>query len=272
MPHTSLSNPLLRRTATETPMLTADYERELFRRIQEDDDPSALETVVASHLRLVLSVARGFVKHGVSFDDLVAEGSLALVVAARRFDPQRGARFSTYAAWWVHALLRKQTLSCRRIVAMPSTRTARRLIARIRPAERRLVSRLGREPSTLELAEELGASVEEVQSVEAALRGRDVPVDASLERGTTFVPSCTRPSPEEAVADEELASVSRRAVHDAIDGLDPRERMILRRRLADENETLASLGSELQLSRERVRQLEVRARGKLREALLDKVA
>ena len=134
----------LRQAASAAPMLDLDTERELLRRIQEDDDPRALDALLVSHVRLVLSIAQKYRRHGLPVDDLVAEGNLGLVEAARRFDRARGTRFSTYAAWWVRALIRRYTIANRRIVGAPSTRAARRLLSNLRETQRRLAAELGR--------------------------------------------------------------------------------------------------------------------------------
>jgi len=124
-------------------MLDLATEQDFLRRIQDTGDPEALSSLLVSHVRLVLSIAQKYTRHGLPIDDLVAEGNLGLVEAARRFDRSRGTRFSTYAAWWIRALIRRYTMSNRRIVGTPSTRAARRLLSSMRATQRRLAAELG---------------------------------------------------------------------------------------------------------------------------------
>lgn len=262
----------LRQAAIAAPMLDFDTERDLLTRIQDRDDPRALSALLVSHMRLVLSIAQKYRRHGLPLEDLVAEGNLGLVEAARRFDCSRGTRFSTYAAWWIRALIRRYTIANRRIVGAPSTRAARRLLSKLRETQRQLAAELGCAPTREQVAKALDVTVEDVATVEAALSGRDVSL-APTPDGQVVELACDRASPEEIAAVEQVRAINLRSVHDALERLERRERMIIERRLLDDDrETLAHLGEELGLSRERVRQLELRARQKLRAALLDRVA
>lgn len=262
----------LRRVATDAPMLDAETERELLRRIQDSNDPRALNRLLVSHVRLVLSIAHKYRRHGLALEDLVAEGNLGLVEAARRFDRSKGTRFSTYAAWWVRALIRRYTIANRRIVGAPSTRAARKLLSKLRTTQRELAAELGRPPSREQVAEALDVTVEDVTSVEAALSGRDVSL-APTPDGVVIELASNLDTPEEATSKKEAQALNERSIHDALDRLEARERLIIEKRLLNEDrETLADIGRRLGLSRERVRQLELRAREKLRIALLDRVA
>lgn len=262
----------LRRRAARAPMLAADTERELLAQIRDHDDPKAMAALLDSHLRLVLAMAHRYTRHGVSLEDLVAEGNLGLVEAARRFEADRGTRFSTYAAWWVRALIRRYALANRRIVPAPSTRNARKLIGTLRTTERKLSAELGRAPTPTEVAEALGVEVKDVEMVDTALRARDVSFGPRPD-GTDFELASPKASPEQQVADHQLAARSKQSVHRALDLLDAREREIVEKRFLEEDrQTLSNIGSTMGLSRERVRQLEVRAREKLRVALLNQVA
>lgn len=258
----------LRAIAQSAPMLSADEEAELLRRVAESDDSRAMSRLVESHLRLVLSAARKFHRAGLSMDDLIAEGMLGLVEAARRFDPAKGARFATYAAWWVRALVRRFALANRRVVGAPSTRGGRRAMSRLRDAERKLTSELGTEPTRKQLADHLELPIEEVASAQSALSGRDVRLDGV--DGTTIELPSDWQSPEEVAARRELAREVRRSVSRGLEVLDAREREIIQRRLlADDAETLCMLGTRLGISRERVRQIEALAKRKMREQMLE---
>ncbi len=262
----------IRRAAMEAPMLDAETERDYLRRIQETDDPAAMNALLASHLRLVLSIAQKYTGRGVVLEDLIAEGNLGLVEAARRFDPAKGTRFSTYAAWWVRALIRRFTIANRRIVGAPSTRNGRRLMSTLRQTQRRLAAELGEPPTRERVAAELGVTVEEIAWVESALSGRDVSLGPT-DDGQVIELSSTTESPEEEAAERELRALRARSIAAALEMLDARERSVLEKRLLDEDkDTLSDIGSSLGLSRERVRQIELRARPKLRDALLLSVA
>lgn len=259
----------LRRAAMTAPMLDADTEGELLRAIQQRDDRRALGRLLAAHLRLVVSVAGRFSRAGLSLSELVAEGNLGLVEAARRFDADKGTRFGTYAAWWVRARISRFAMGNRRIVPLPSTRNARKLLAGMRAVERALQQATGELPTRAQIALATGTSEDDVAQVEVALAARDVAVGPS-DDGTSVELDAQGPSPEQQIADCEEARVRDDRIRRALALLDGREREIVQRRiLDDEEETLASIGDALGLSRERVRQLEVRAKSKLRAALLE---
>lgn len=266
--------PDLLRAAADAPMLDAQTERTYLKALQSDSDPTAaLDALLTSHLRLVLSVARKYASHGVPIEDLVAEGNLGLVEAARRFDPSRDNRFATYAAWWVRALIRRYTIANRRIVGAPSTRNARRLLSSLRKTERRLAQQLGQPPSREQVANELDVAPSDVAMMDAALRGRDVSLGPGPDGGPAFEVPDVDGTPEDRVEESERAAHNAACIEGALELLDAREREIVERRLLSEDrETLARIGLSLGLSRERVRQIEKRACEKLRTALHEKVA
>lgn len=262
----------IRRAAMAAPMLDAKTERDLLRAYRRDGSSAALGRLIASHLRLVLAIARKFGGQGIAMEDLVSEGNLGLVHAAMRFDLGRVTRFATYSAWWIRAYIRRYTLTNRRIVALPSTRSARRILGGLRKTERELTQIHGEPASREHVAKSLGVSTEDMSMMEGALRGRDVPVGPLCDSGG-YEPIAEDPSPEDHAAESEAASQKMRAIRHAVDNLGAREREIIQRRmLATDGETLASLGSSLGLSRERVRQLECGARATLKKALVDLVA
>lgn len=227
-------------------MLPEGDERELLRRVRDEDDSDALSALIASHLRLAWSVARRHARFGMSIEDLVSEGVIGLLEAARRFDPARGARFATYARLWVNARIRHFAAQNRHAVGLPSTRAARRIIGRLHVAERRLVGELGRAPSTSEIAAALGETAEDVSAVLVALRSLDVSLDGPL----GVVLAVEAPSPEELASSREASEINRRALRDAMHVLDDRERFILQRRMDPGRHTLEAVGNILDLSRD----------------------
>lgn len=261
----------LRRAAKNAPMLDAATEIGLIAGLRKGSQ-RALRDLMAAHLRLVLATARRYSGNGMSLEDLVAEGNLGLVEAAQRFDPARGTRFGTYAAWWVRAFVRRYALANRRIVPAPSTRNARKLISSLRSTQRTLTQEMGRPPTRDEVAQALGVSADDVGMMESVLGGRDLFVGPS-EDGTVVELEDYRPSPEQHTEEQELEALRASTVARALEKLTEREREIVRRRyLEEDGVTLAVLGDDLGLSRERVRQIEKRAQHKLRAALLEHVA
>jgi RNA polymerase sigma-32 factor len=260
-----------RQAAVAAPLLDVATEQVLIAKFQKGCQAS-LQKLLASHLRLVLSMAKRYAGHGAAMEDLISEGNLGLVEAARRFDAGRGNRFGTYAAWWVRAHVRRYALANRRIVAAPSTRNARRILAGLRKTQREISQREGRAAVRDEVATMLGVPESDIAMVEAALSGRDIAI-GPMEDGTSWELPDQGATPEQLAAHDELAEIRHRRVEQALELLSEREREIVRRRFLQEDAaTLAVLGAALGLSRERVRQIEKRAQKKLRNALLDCVA
>lgn len=250
-------------------LLSEERERALLAAYATNGDPDALSELLRAHLRLVLRIARRHRAGSLREEDLVAEGMLGLMEAARRFDPSYGVRFSTYGTHWARAFIQRHALGHRRIVGMPDTRAARRVLGRIGRVEPRLSTELGRAPSDSELACALGVEISDLETVRGSLRARDVALGVpSVDGGTCWEPSDTNDSPEDAFAHEEERRLLHAALGRAMGGLPARERAIVQRRcLSFEPPTLDVLAREMSLSRERVRQLEARAISRLREAL-----
>jgi RNA polymerase sigma-32 factor len=260
----------LRASASKEPMLSPEREAGLVARIQANErDSAALHELLAAHRRLVVSVVARYTRAGLSTADLVSEGNLGLLEAARRFDPAHGVRFSVYAVWWIRARIGRFVAANRRIVPAPSTRNARKLFAKLRSCERALEQAHGQAPTRDDIASATGTTADEVAMVQAAL-SHDVhfdPIDAE----STGV-ACSECSPEEIMAKVEAERLRANGLHRALSLLDPREREVLDRRFLESNgdddgETLADIGRRLGISRERVRQIELAAKRKLAVAL-----
>lgn len=247
------------------PMLTREEELRLAR-LARAGDQAAFDRMVRAHLPLVHAMARQYRSHGCALDDLVGEAMLGLVKGARNFDPERGASLAAYAALWIRANLQRFTLENRRIVRGPNTRNARRLFGNLRRAERDIERRDGRRADAEAVAEALAVTTAEVEEVRSVLSARDVPTSETPEQYREL--RCDEASPEAAAADAESRKLASELVSSALAQLEPRMRDILVRRcLHEAPPTLAELGREASLSRERVRQIEVQARGKLRSAI-----
>ena len=255
----------LLKAARHAPLVGAEEEVRLARLAQAGHKP-AFEALVRAHLRLVLSMAHEFASYSLPLDELVSEGLLGLVEATRRYDAERGVRLAAYATWWIRAYMRRFTIANRRIVRTPSSRHGRKLLANLRKTQRALQQETGEAPDRETVAQVLGVGVRDVDEMEAALSGRDVPCGPEE-------PDFDIESPESLVAAAEEQRSSGAALSSALELLNQRERRIVEERYLTENSaSLASLGRELGLSRERVRQIEHRAQDKMRDAMLAAVA
>jgi len=248
------------------PMLSEEDEQRLARQAAAGSQAS-FRTLLKCHLRLVLAIAHEFRAYGLPLEDLAGEGMLGLVEAARRYDPERGVRLAVYAAWWIRAYIRRYTISNRRIVRTPSSRNGRKLLAGLRRAQREIAQATGEQPNAESVAKALGVSVHDVEEMEGALSGRDVPCGFDALGGGIDLPA-DDPTPEVLVAEREAAGHATNAVGHALAKLSDRERYIVERRhLTEANASLASIGRDMGLSRERVRQLEHEAHSKMRAAV-----
>lgn len=251
--------------ARSAPVLTAKQEAELAC-AASGGRQRALDILILAHLRLVLSIAQAFVKYGAAKEDLVDEGILGLVEATRRFDPRRGVRLATYAAYWIRGRIRRFTIDNRRLVRAPETRHARRLVSNLRQVQRSLTQARGEPPELQEVADALRVAPSDVEEVEGVLSGRDVPFDDEREASEMSVDA---PSPEEALAEAEEHALAHQSMVRALVELDARERRVLEQRyLGGRAQSLAQIGRDLGLSRERVRQIERTAQARLREVVL----
>jgi RNA polymerase sigma-32 factor len=265
MPRLELTESLPSRcSATARGHLSQEEERRLARLAAQGDE-RAFERLVQSHLPLVHAIASEFRSYGLPADELVSEGLLGLVKAARCFDPERGVPLAGYAAWWIRAYIRTFTLENRRIVRGPCTRGARKILAGLNRTERTLTQLDGERPQPEALARALGVSVREVDEMRAVLRARDVPCGVET-NGRVFELPSDAPSPETVVSEAEERELQDRRLRLALSQLDPRARRVLEQRnLLPEVATLGMLGNELGVSKERVRQIEVQAKARVQE-------
>ena len=252
-------------------MLTREEELTLIERWQRNGDRRAVDRLVAAFQRLVWKCARQFARHGQSLDDLVQEGNLALLEAARRFDVARGVRFSTYAIWWLRAQMQDYVTRNHSIVRLGSSPTARSMFFRLR----HLQATAGPDPGTgIDLAAAaLGVDRDAVAHMDAILRRGDFALSAPLPHSDGDWMEWLaddRPGPEAHVMAEESERQRTTSLQYALEKLSARERRILQARWFDESgQTLKSLGSALGVSTERVRQIELRALAKMRAMLAD---
>lgn len=264
------------RGAMKRPLLTREREFELARKWRESGDQTALHELINAYTRLVVATASRFRHYGLAIGDLIQEGNLGLMHAAARFEPDREVRFSTYAAWWIRSQMQDFILRNWSIVRTGTTAAHKSLFFNLRRLRARIDNGAGPAQLTFEqkgkIAGELGVSLADVNEMEGRLSGGDQSLNAGvgeeqdLEVQDFLVDD--RPGPESVTIDDHDRRLRLRWLSDALGELSPRERTIIaERRLRDEGVTLEELGKELGVSKERVRQLEARALGKLKMAL-----
>lgn len=274
MTHISPNNGMrLVRSAMSTPLLTREREMELARAWRDQDDEAALHELITAYGRLVASMGLKFRNYGLPLADLIQEGNVGLMQAASRFEPERDIRFSTYASWWVRSAMQDYILRNWSIVRTGTTSSQKSLFFNLRRLRARIEGRTGSaldEKGRQDIADELKVPKKDVDGMSARLAASDQSLNAPIgEDGDLSWQDYLvddRPSPE-AVAMETKDGETRSAwVESALSELPKREARIIRARLLqDDTLTLEALGAELGVSKERVRQLEKRALGKLRE-------
>lgn len=259
------------------PLLSREEEATLARRVREEGDAKARGRLVASNLRLVVKLAREHHRAPLLLMDLIQEGNLGLVIAVERFEPERGVRLCTYAAWWIRAYLLRFIIENWRLVKLGTTDVQRKLFFRMREEEGRLLA-AGREATPRQLAARLGVSEEDVVEMDQRLRHEEVRLDVPPEddngRPTPgrALPAGT-PAVDEELGRRELTHWFQEKVHSFAHGLhDERERYILEHRLlAEEPETLRTIGQHFQVSRERARQVEAGLIASMRKYLHERM-
>jgi RNA polymerase sigma-32 factor len=261
--------------ALSVPLLSAEQERSLALRLQNEGDLDAARDLVMSHLRFVIRIARGYSGYGLALGDLVQEGNIGLMKAVKRFDPNAGVRLVSYAVHWVRAEIHEFILRNWRIVKVATTKAQRKLFFNLRSKKQRL-GWLNQEEVN-GIAEDLGVKPEVVQEMESRLSGQDIGFDLSAadddEESHHFAPAAylTDASNDPAVTIEQndWNSENNSNLGDALATLDERSRTILEERwLSDNKSTLHELAARYGISAERIRQLEKSALGKLKKTLL----
>ena len=260
------------------PMLTKEKEYMLSRRWLEHGDTDAAHEMVTSHLRLVAKIAMQYRGYGLPIADLISEGNIGLMKAVKKFDPERGFRLATYAMWWIKASVTEHVLKSWSLVKLGSMSTQKKLFFSLRKAKAKLkifdFNELTPNQAT-DLANSLNVTDAEIVHMNRRLAGRDMslnaPVsgeEASVEFQDTLVDD--RPSPEALAMDREETRIGDDLIKHALAGLPERERHIfIERRLKDNPVTLEELGKVYGISRERIRQLEVRAFDKVQKAVME---
>ncbi len=271
---------ILPRQARKAELLDADSEKALARAWRDQGDKAALHRLVTAYMRLAISMAAKFRRYGASMNDLTQEAAIGLMKAAERFDPERGVRFSTYAMWWIKAQLQDYVMRNWSLVRTGSTTAQkslffnlRRVEAKLRRAAEARGEALAADGLRLAVAAELGVSLAEVAMMEGRLAGSDASLNATQaadEDGREWIDVLEDEGAQAAELFESKhdGATLRGRLGKALEALSERERLIVReRQLVEQPRTLESLGRELHLSKERIRQLEATAYGKLRRSL-----
>lgn len=256
------------REIQEVPLLSAEDERDLGRRIRDHGDMEARDRMIRANLRLVVAIAKQYADRGLALADLIEEGNVGLLKAVERFDPEAEVRFSTYGAWWIKQSIRRALVNTSRTVRVPSYMVE--VIAKLRTTAARLERELERTPTFDEIAHAMGVDDEGIDLLRRAMRaarsGRAaVSLESMLgETDTLEDPRASRPG------DELELDGERGRLQALLDAIDAREAEVLKLRFGIGVEaplTLREIGDQLGVSRERVRQIESRALRKLSDLI-----
>ena len=251
-------------------VLSPEEEHKLAVRFRDEEDLEAARTLVLSHLRFVVHIARGYSGYGLNLGDLIQEGNVGLMKAVKRFDPDVGVRLVSFAVHWIRAEIHEYVLRNWRLVKVATTKAQRKLFFNLRKAKKNL-SWLNQE-ETEAVALDLGVTANEVTEMEKRMSARDMvfdaPSDSDDERGgygaSSFLPAADA-DPAEIIEAHDWEQSTQRRLLDGIKTLDERSQDIIRRRwMAESKETLQDLAAEYGVSAERIRQIENTAIKKLR--------
>ena len=260
------------------PMLSRDEEFMLAKRWREHADPDAAHKLVTSHLRLVAKIAMGYRGYGLPIVEVISEGNVGLMQAVRKFEPDKGFRLATYAMWWIRASIQEYILRSWSLVKMGTTAAQKKLFFNLRKAKSEISAfdEGDLHPDQVShIATRLGVLDEEVVSMNRRLAGPDASLNAPLRSDgesewQDWLADETAVSQETQLAEDEERSIRMSLLEEAMTELSDRERHILtERRLKDDPTTLEELAAQYGVSRERVRQIEVRAFEKLQKAMRD---
>jgi len=260
--------------AFQLPMLSAEEERSLAIRLRDHQDLAAAQQLILSHIRFVVRIARNYAGYGLALPDLVQEGTVGLMKAVKRFDPDMGVRLVSFAVHWIKAEIHEYILKNWRIVKVATTKAQRKLFFNLRSSKKRLGWFSKQEVE--QVAEDLGVKPETVLEMESRLSGHDIAFDGPLHEDDDPVVAAPagylsdlRMEPSRQLEASDSESHMNQRLADALEGLDQRSREILEARwLGEGKSTLHELADRYQVSAERIRQIEKNAMNKLKSQLL----
>jgi len=257
----------------QIPVLSEQEERELTKRVHDNNDVEAAHKLVLSHLRFVVYIARGYAGYGLPLGDLIQEGNIGLMKAVKRFDPSYKVRLVSFAVHWIRAEIHEFILKNWRILKVATTKAHRKLFFNLRKAKQRLGWL--REEEVNAIAEDLGVKSETVLEMESRLYGQDISFESSAsdDDDDNFSPQSwlvsQEPSPEQLLISSDEGERNHHLLLNGMDKLDDRSLEIIQRRwLSDKKATLQELADEFGVSAERIRQLESAAMKKLKAQMV----
>jgi len=259
-------------TVNRFPLLSAAEERSLAQRLRDHNDIDAARQLVLSHLRLVVSVARGYLGYGLPHADLIQEGNIGLMKAVKRFDPERGVRLVSFALHWIRAEIHEHILRNWRLVKVATTKAQRKLFFNLRSMKTGLAPLS--QGDVKRIAAELKVKPEEVTEMETRLAGQEVTFEADQDDEEAYAPvhylaADSDAEPAQVLEAKQSEQQKSAGLESALTSLDPRSRRIIEARWLREKDaaTLHDLAAEFNVSAERIRQIEVKALEKMRKAL-----
>ncbi len=261
---------------TRHPLLSREEEHTLAKKYQQTGDVQAAYRLVASNLRLVVKLAHEYHRNPLSLLDLIQEGNIGLMQAVKKYDPDRGVKLSSYAAWWIRAYILRYIMDNWKMVKLGTTEAQRKLFFKLRQEQDKLMAQ-GFEPNPKLLAERLNVTEQDVVEMDQRLGHDELSIDAPIgddpknTRADRFLPS-TAAGAEERLGNEELKELFREKLAEFAKSLEGKERFIFENRLiADEPLTLQDIGDKYGVSRERARQIEAALINRMREYMREQI-